>query len=54
VILVARALWKQRNAKVFANFSQQLGTEQIIGKIKEGFNLWMFAKFGGSYAMTGE
>jgi hypothetical protein len=27
---------------------------QIIPKIKEEFSLWMFAKFGGSYAMTGE
>jgi hypothetical protein len=27
VILVARTLWKQRNARVFANASQQFGTE---------------------------
>jgi hypothetical protein len=54
VILVARSLWKQRNARVFANVSQQMGTEQIIAKVKEEFSLWMFAKFGGSYATTGE
>jgi hypothetical protein len=54
VILVARTLWKQRNARVFANASQQFGTEQIILRIREEFSLWMFAKFGGSYATTGE
>jgi hypothetical protein len=54
VILVARTLWKQRNARVFANTSQQFGTEQIILKIREEFSLLMFAKFGGSYATTGE
>jgi hypothetical protein len=54
VILVLRTLWKQRNAWVFANVAQQLNTSQIIPKIKEEFSLWMFAKFGGSYATTGE
>jgi hypothetical protein len=54
VILVARTLWKQRNARIFANVSHQFGTEQIIGMIKEEFNMWMFAKFGGSYATLGE
>jgi hypothetical protein len=54
IILVARTLWKQRNARVFANLPQQFGTERIVGMIKEEFNLWMFAKFGGSYATTGE
>jgi hypothetical protein len=33
---------------------QQLSTIQIIGKIKEEFNMWMFAKFRGSYATTEE
>jgi hypothetical protein len=54
VILAARSLWKQRNARVFANVSQQTDTEQIIAKVKEELSLWMFAKFGGSYATTGE
>jgi hypothetical protein len=31
-----------------------MGTEQIIAKVKEEFSVWMFAKFGGSYATTGE
>jgi hypothetical protein len=53
VILVARSLWKQRNAMVFANVSQQFGTDQIISRIKEEISLWMFAKFGGSYANDG-
>jgi hypothetical protein len=33
---------------------QQLSTVQIIVKIKEEFNLWMFAKFRGSYDTTEE
>jgi hypothetical protein len=54
VILVARSLWKQRNAMLFANASQQFGTEQLISRIKEEFFLWIVAKFEGSYATTGE
>jgi hypothetical protein len=30
---------KQRNARVFANVAQQFSKVQIIGKIKEEFNL---------------
>jgi hypothetical protein len=31
-----------------------MGTKPIIAKVKEEFSLWMFAKFGGSYATIGE
>jgi hypothetical protein len=48
VALVARSLWKQRNARVFDNVRRQLSTEQLVEAIEEEFKLWELARNGGS------
>jgi hypothetical protein len=48
VILIARTLWKQRNAQVFGNVHMQWTTERIISNVQEEFKLWELAFAGGS------
>jgi hypothetical protein len=48
VALVARSLWKQRNARVFDNVRRQLSTEQLVEAIEEEFKRWELARNGGS------
>jgi hypothetical protein len=52
VILIARTLWKQRNARVFGNIQQQWGTERIVESIREEFKMWEIAYAGGSSTLT--
>jgi hypothetical protein len=52
VILIARTLWKQRNARVFRNVQMQWSTERIIGNVQEEFKLWELAFAGGSSTLT--
>jgi hypothetical protein len=54
VALVARSLWKQRNARVFDNVRRQLSTEQLVEAIVDEFNLWELARLGGSTSDTRE
>jgi hypothetical protein len=52
IILVARTLWKQRNARVFGNVQQQWSTERIVDSIQDEFRLWVLAFAGGSSTLT--
>jgi hypothetical protein len=52
IILVARTLWKQRNARVFGNVQQQWSTKRIVDSIQDEFRLWVLAFAGGSSTLT--
>jgi hypothetical protein len=52
VILIARTLWKQRNARVFGNMQMQWSTERIVDSVQEEFKLWELAFAGGSSTLT--
>jgi hypothetical protein len=52
IILIARTLWKQRNARVFGNVQQQWSTERIVDSIQDEFRLWILAFAGGSNTLT--
>lgn len=47
VILVSWMLWKQRNARVFANTGDFCNVVQLVGRIKDEFRVWEQAFFGG-------
>jgi hypothetical protein len=52
IILVARTLWKQRNAQVFGNVQQQWSTERIVDSIQDKFRMWVLAFAGGNSTLT--
>jgi hypothetical protein len=52
VALIARILWKQRNARVFGNIQQQWGMGRIVDSIKEEFKMWEISYAGGSSTLA--
>jgi hypothetical protein len=53
IILIARTLWKQRNARVFGNVQQQQwNTKRSVDSIQNEFRLWVLAFTGGSSTLT--
>jgi hypothetical protein len=54
IALVARSLWKQRNARVFNKAKLHLSTDQLIDAIGEELRLWDIARVGGSTTAAGE
>ena len=54
IILIAWSLWKQRNARLFNNVSQQLTVTVLVDRIVDEFNIWQHAGVGGREMMTRE
>jgi hypothetical protein len=54
IALVARSLWKQRNARVFNNARLQLSADQLVEAIGVELRLWEIARVGGSTTATRE
>jgi hypothetical protein len=54
IILIARTLWKQRNARVFGNVQQQWSTDRIVESIQDEFRMWVLAFAGGSSTLMGD
>jgi hypothetical protein len=58
VMLTCWSLWKQRNARVFANARLQCPAGELIRRIQEEFAQWAVARVwptvDGSHALLGE
>jgi hypothetical protein len=58
VMLTCWSLWKQRNARAFANATLQCSAMELVRRIQEELAQWAVARFGpavgGSYTLLGE
>jgi hypothetical protein len=54
VIITTWTLWKQRNSRVFGNAREQKDPIQILGAIREEFQMWKIARRGGSFQIARE